>query len=496
MKYIIIILFLDDVSWRVRFRFASEITNLERACGYNITKKFIIDLFQILAKDVEPQVRQEIAKNLVMFCKVLQEIYKDNDNNNTEDIEPSITTVFFNIIIDLDKDGNEVVEEELSNVLEAMPELLGQKYTKSFLLPLFFSKLENNSRNIKESTVSGINNLINIMGYAHVAETIRDIISQLEESIIWRARRKILVTLTLIADQIGYDEFNKYFLKVYQNLLQDSVAAVRRTATLLWPNFVMRFGNEWALESLTSSLCQYLWKPYNYKYVALFSIDEILHPTISSPDFELIFETAQNDTDNFVNISILSAILQEKLESQWVQKALLLFEDHQYFNDDIFIYAETIVYDLQGYSRKFPKDVQNKITYLETTITLILKVFLYIVECLAADKCINVRLRASSTLKNISNFSQIIYKNINASKSDPIKEIPEEKINEIKAQIEENFFWSEIRSNFLSEQKTNTESEKIIIVQNSSENEKEIDTTEAHTNFIDDLLTLDEIIPN
>lgn len=435
---------IGDVSWRVKYKFAIEINNVQYALGNDLTRKYLIKIFHRLTEDPEAQIREEIARNVAPFCVQLQKTY-DTIDNDVDDIDgstvidPIITSTFFKIIKELDKDPSEAVVEELSLTLLTMGKLIGKRYSKEFLLPLFSNKVLNDSSRIKESIVLNINELIKIIGYNDVADVIESIITELQRSSVWRTRRNLYVTLNSIIQHVDSRYFNEHYLSIYSDLLTDCVAAVRRTGTLLLPRLLQEYDNKWAHENLIPILHKCLNDKYKYSLMFSYIIDEIVLPFLNVNYLE---DYLKLHVEQINEINVLSKMIKKGLDDCNVKEMLDSCESKEYFNDNMLTYTEEIhneiLFDM--------KNVHTKDEYLTTTLKLLLTTFLNCLNKMTGHVVLNVRLRSLNSLSNIYKFWNVLNDLLIAQNVKNVAENDEENDieNDLNKFMEEYKFRNEI----------------------------------------------------
>lgn len=412
---------------------------MQCALGTYLTREHLIKIFLSLTEDSQAQVREEIVRNIAPFCVQLQNTY-DKEENEVDEyiIDPIITSTFFKIIKELDKDPSETVAEELSVTLLEMGKLLGKRYSKEFLLPIFSNKILNDSSRIKECIVLNINELIKVIGYKDVADVIEVIITELQRSSVWRTRRNLYVTLNSIIQHVDCMYFNEHFLPIYSDLLTDNVAAVRRTGSLLLPLLIQEYGNKWAHENLIPILRICLCDKYKYTLMFSFIIDEMLMPFL---DFNYLDNYIKRHTEQINEINVLCKMVKNELDRGNVKELLESCESEEYFNDNMLAYAEDIYHEIL-YDNK---NDCTKDEYLTTTLKLILTTFVNCLNKLTEHVVLNVRLRALNSLKNIYKFHILLNDILIAQDLSKVDEKERDNIeNNLKTFIEEYKFRNEI----------------------------------------------------
>lgn len=416
--------------------------------GYELTKQYLILHYQNLVSDVEPQVREAAAKNIVAFCVELQTGFKENNQETIDEVDPIILNQIFPLIQSLDQDSNTEVKEALSAVITSLSPLLGIENTKTFLLPLIISSVTSDSSKAKEIIISNLNNIISVIGINEIIDNVLDIMIDLvnNSASMWRTRRNLIVTINFIAKKLGKEYFDEHLKPLYQKLLSDGVYAIRKTAPLILPILVKNFGIKWAKQSLVPEFLVFSdHQHYLYRYICLFCIDELVTPTLEAKSksastendiheenrlryLKQVYDTVKEDDVDLQNKAITSlnkinkfnSVLKLKLEQQWVLDILQNLEDNFVPDDDIRKYAEDTI-------EMFTNDNNIEITciskeeidlhdnYLEGILDLIIHKWLNVLEKLSNDPVSNIKINVGKTVKKIVEFNNSLENELNAN---------------------------------------------------------------------------------
>ncbi|KAB0799670.1 hypothetical protein PPYR_07550 [Photinus pyralis] len=407
-----------DSSWRVRYQVANKICEIQTAFGHDLTRKYLVLIYQNLINDAEPQVREASAKCIVRFCELLQETHQANRKDEDDQLDPVILQQIFPLIQTLDQDNNPDVKEALSSVITAICPLLGLENTKLLLLPLITASLMNDSSRVKENIISNLNNIISVIGLADIADTVLQIIVDLvnNSASVWRTRRNLIVTINYIAKHSGSDYFDTHLKPLYQKLLNDGVYAVRKTAPLILPILIKNFGFEWAKGSILTNIWLFAeHKHYLYRYVCLFCIDELVSPTLEAKCVEenrlrYLQQLIGKDDENiriFLNtLRKLNNRLQRKFKQEWVKNTIEATQNELIPEDDIKKYTEdTINMFVTGNNLSIlsvrSEDVLIDDVYLEGLLELAVGKFFDVLKRLAEDPVENVQSLVGRTLMRI-----------------------------------------------------------------------------------------------
>ncbi|KAF2883855.1 hypothetical protein ILUMI_22324 [Ignelater luminosus] len=462
-----------DASWRVRYRVAYQINLIQTALGYELTRKYLVAIYQNLIHDGEPQVREASAKNIVGFCEILQQTYIEEHND--EQIDPAILNEIFPLIQYLDQDVSPEVKEALSMVITSLSPLLGVENTKTLLLPLITNSLLNDSSRVRENIISNLNNIISVIGISDIADTVLKIVFELvnNSASVWRTRRNLIVTINYIAKQSGKEYFDTNLKALYQKLLSDGVYAVRKTAPLILPILIKNFGFKWASSSVVPLFLIFSeHRHYLYRFVCLFCIDELVTPTLESK-FEsattaddiqnknrlmylqqvrniIVNQAEEEETINkteklLKRLNRLNKTLKIKLnEEEWILNALAFLDENDVAEDDIKKYAEDTIeifkrdnnLDIMNVSRD-EIILKNDDVYLEGVLDLILNKCLTVLRSLYKDPVPNVQLKVAKTVKKIATFNKSLEAEFEEEWARNIlKDDPEDDINMKEANSE------------------------------------------------------------
>ncbi|XP_022915904.2 serine/threonine-protein phosphatase 2A 65 kDa regulatory subunit A alpha isoform-like [Onthophagus taurus] len=421
----------DDSSWRVRYRCAFEINNIQSSIGPNLTRLYLIDMYKSLIRDTEANIREISARNIVRFCQNLQTSYKELEKESGENLDPIIQKEILPLIQELDQDPAEDVQDGLYSVITSLSTLLGEKCTKDFLVPLITRCIENDSSKVKENIINSLNNILCVIGIDDLSKTVEKLISDLlkNSNTLWRTRRNLIVTLSHIAKHSKQEYFDEHLKHLYVSLLKDAINGVRRVAPLALPIFVKHYTmSSWGKENIIKIILE-LAGTYGYRIrlMSLFCIDELVLPTLDKKSDGLLttLKCIQDENSSIVlnKIHKLNEILSNNfnnVDNEWLDIVLKYCEDENYFNDNIKCFAEDSFDDLRNcVDQQIIAVGKNEIdnpkeeSYLEGILFLIVVCFMDVIRELAQDKVYNVRMRAARTLHRVKNLNKQLTEELN-----------------------------------------------------------------------------------
>lgn len=421
--------FLASPSWRVRCAVAIQIPEIQRALGPDITKQHLLPVYQNLAIEDEGPVREEAAKNLMLFCCILKEYYRDA--NDIEGFEKVFEEVIMPIVKRLYGDPVENVRSDIALNLMQLVALTNSETARKEVIVLVKDSIEHEQYpKVKENLAKNLGALISLMGMSDGLESIQKLMEDLiyKSDCRWRIRRDILLPFAHICKQIDKDFFDENLKDIYIRLLYDPVMAIRRTAPLILPILMKHFGNNWAYNFVPLGLAFGKDVHYLFRYIPLYCIDEIVNPTLDVhilagkpvrylEPLKDLCESSKEDVQKKARKIIVRAfklheILKQALNELWVSKYLELIDTEDYPSDKVQVYAEE-TFDALVASEKYAitdvtendlSDDEDDKCYLIGVLYLCNRYFFGVIQELLNDPIENVPVRAKYTLRKMISY--------------------------------------------------------------------------------------------
>lgn len=388
-----------------------------------MARMLIITLLKALSIDRETIVKKCLAHNIIDV--VIQ--FKETTDLDLTDI--------FEVINELNKDCNDEVKNNLMNVLMDCASVLTMEECKIHLLPLMKNTLMCQNitglSKVHEQCVLNINKLITVLGYEVMQEEIEKFIfGVLSADSQWRTRRRLVMTLNILALTASEEYFTKICLSFYKKMLNDSCHAVRRIVPMILPVLTGRFGFDWGMKNILSYIFSFYDHPTSsQRLLVLYSIEELVDPSlinISGSKFEQkSFLSHSMNKDHLYKVFSLNEMLKYKLD-----QLELNFDDDEEDNvmsSDLVFYGE----DMAEEFAEFEVPSQNVMELLTFVIKHIIPI---LAKCLS-DNVINVINRALNTFKMVMNLHKKITKEF---QQDVFKDILDTFNKESRKSIESN----------------------------------------------------------
>ncbi|EUB58918.1 Serine/threonine-protein phosphatase 2A regulatory subunit A alpha isoform [Echinococcus granulosus] len=257
----------QDKSWRVRYQLADRLTDLQAAVGPTVTNEFLVDVYQILLKDAEGEVRAAAASKLKVFATALAP---------AEARESIIMKTLLPIVREMVSETNMQVKTALAGVIMALAPLLGKENTIEHLLPMFLVQLKDENPDVRLNIISNLECVNQVMGITQLSQSLLPAIVELAEDSKWRVRLAIIEYMPLLASQLGIQCFNEQLTNLSLNWLVDHVYAVREAAVSNLRSLMNKFGIEWANSQVVPKLIQLANDPnYLHRMICLAALREL-----------------------------------------------------------------------------------------------------------------------------------------------------------------------------------------------------------------------------
>ncbi|KAL5966340.1 Serine/threonine-protein phosphatase 2A 65 kDa regulatory subunit A alpha isoform [Taenia solium] len=298
----------QDKSWRVRYQLADRLTDLQAAVGPAVTNEFLVDVYQILLKDAEGEVRAAAASKLKVFATALAP---------AEVRESVIMKTLLPIVREMVSETNMQVKTALAGVIMALAPLLGKENTIEHLLPMFLVQLKDENPDVRLNIISNLECVNQVMGITQLSQSLLPAIMELAEDSKWRVRLAIIEYMPLLASQLGIQCFNEQLTNLSLNWLVDHVYAVREAAVSNLRNLMNKFGIEWASSQVVPKLIQLANDPnYLHRMICLAALRELGEAEICHPEMlpkSLLPTITQLSTDAVPNVRFKVAQVLGKL---------------------------------------------------------------------------------------------------------------------------------------------------------------------------------------
>ncbi|KAK9890580.1 hypothetical protein WA026_011950 [Henosepilachna vigintioctopunctata] len=508
-------------SWRIRQHIALLIDVIVGTFEEEEFGPVLLELYQNLINDDERGVRVNAAQNIYNFTKN----FKDNFvklSKTDQKFDDIFVDSFLPLIREITNDISDEVQIALSSAILSFSDIISNESFRNIILPIIVEGLEKEKPLMyKENLLMNLDLLPDDIDLIKSLSSFDNIIQHiiLESQTSWRSRRSLLITFIHVSKYCSEEFFKKNIFVYYINLLRDSVYAVRRTATVILPVLVKKFGATWLIKEIMPQINLTLKDDkYLFRYIILFCTQELMYPSVGNTiwdknekylvDFKTLMQINKEKYGKMLyKITKLHARLRENLTDKQFTTILGSFTDQNSISrEDITLYSEEVLNKIIKNNNIFRIEMNtndDEMCYLEGVLILLNTKILDAVKILIRDPTNNIQDRAKYVITVIKRFSDDLYFEISNSWVEGyITDIEEAIKTEIDSQIISQFTEVEnycncvekVDTNFKSENVNTTPSEKIVDVVDIVEKLEVFpaDTIQPEVLHIDEMESLDE----
>lgn len=398
------------------------------------------------------EVRVEAVLNLYNFSESLScNLKKIKDPKQT--FEEIFLQNLMPIILSITTDFSNEVQIAFSSVVLSFGLLISDEIFKDTILSIVINGLENDKPLLfKENILMNLSYLPADVDLIKSLTSIKSIIKHiiLASETSWRTRRSLLVSFVHVSKFCSAEYFQNNLLVYYILLLKDNIYAVRRSAALILPILVRRFGVRWFIREVMPQIVELLKsKKYLMRYVILFCIQELIFPTILATkasndmytkDLKVLIAKDESKYGRILSrIFCLNKKLKERLQEDSIKNVTTTYTDDFNIRDEnVRVYSEELLdsitkNDSNIFSISSDESGQD-LSYIEGILILLNKSVLNVLKSMLEDSTANVRDRTKYVLMSIEKFSSHLSRELSSFPSkldDPVwnqtdKEIEEE----------------------------------------------------------------------
>lgn len=237
---------INDESWRVRYTAADRFSKIaENFINDEGDLLKLIDPFISLMKDNEGEVRKAIAKQLPVFCKILDKF---------PNLKVAILNKILPVVNELSQDPQENVRSSLALNVTELSSILSKQATIDNLLPIFLNMLKDEFPDVRLNIISNLSVVNETIGINLLATSLLPAITELAQDSKWRVRLAIIEYIPKLAKQLGEEFFNTELLGLCLSWLWDPVFAIREASVKNLKEITTIFGSEWANKNILDKL--------------------------------------------------------------------------------------------------------------------------------------------------------------------------------------------------------------------------------------------------
>ena len=185
----------EDKSWKVRLCFARNFAKFADAFGRDITDNNLIQTFNQLLNDNEPEVKNAAITSLSQSLK----------NLSTE----KICNILLPTLQSSYQEAQVQFKAGVALALCEMAPIVGKQYCVSTVLPILLELLKDDNAEVRLNVSSNLSKLANIVGQELVSPNLLSILTNLTKDGQWRVRMAIFELIGDLSTAFGIEPFQR-----------------------------------------------------------------------------------------------------------------------------------------------------------------------------------------------------------------------------------------------------------------------------------------------
>lgn len=225
----------EDKSWKVRLCFAKNFAKFAESFGRDITDNNLIQTFNLLLDDSEPEVKNAAVTSLS----------KSLPNLSTEKICNIILPTLQSTVAD----SQVAFKAGVALALCEMAPLVGKNYCISTVIPILTNLLKDDSSEVRLNVASNMEKLAHVVGDELLSPAFLTILTSLTTDGQWRVRMGIYKLIGELSVAFGKETFMRSLESIFMAYLVNTAASVRNMGVEKSADLGKAFGDAWVVES-------------------------------------------------------------------------------------------------------------------------------------------------------------------------------------------------------------------------------------------------------
>lgn len=258
----VLLTFISDQSWRVRYNATTQVPTLASALGKATAASTLLLPYVGLLRDGEAEVRAAAASKIADMAKyVPASVY-------VKDVLP--------VIDEIAGDPSQYVRTSLANSITELAPLLGKEVTSEHLLKAYLELLGDECPEVRLGIISKLDDVGQIIGVDLLTQSLLPAIEKLAEDGNWRVRLAIIEHVPLLAEQLGPEFLQQKLGPQCMIWLKDQVFTIREAAIGALKRLTEQFGSDWAKEHVLTDVMSALESEnYLHRITSMHALSEL-----------------------------------------------------------------------------------------------------------------------------------------------------------------------------------------------------------------------------
>ena len=225
----------EDKSWKVRLCFAKNFDKFAEAFGKEITDNSLIQTFNLLLNDSEPEVKHAAINSLSKSLK----------NLSTE----KICNILLPTLQSSYADAQIPFKAGVALALCEMAPVVGKDYALSRIVPILSELLKDDSSEVRNNVATNMGKLAQVVGPDLLSPSLLTIFTNMTKDPQWRVRMAIFELLGDLSLAFGKDVFTKSIESIFIQYLTNTAASVREMGVTKSGEMAESFRAEWVVNN-------------------------------------------------------------------------------------------------------------------------------------------------------------------------------------------------------------------------------------------------------
>lgn len=226
----------EDKSWKVRLCFARNFAKFAEAFGLEITDNNLIQTFNLLLNDNEPEVKNAAITSLSQSLK----------NLSTEKICNIILPTLQSTVVD----SQIAFKAGVALALCEMAVIVGKQYCLNTVIPILQDLLKDDNSEVRLNVASHMHKLAAQVGSEMLSVNLISILTPMTKDTQWRVRMAIFELIGKLAIEFGKETFMRSLASIFFTYLTNTAASVRCMGVTMAGQLAASFGQEWVTVNL------------------------------------------------------------------------------------------------------------------------------------------------------------------------------------------------------------------------------------------------------
>ena len=272
----------EDKSWKVRLCFARNFAKFAEAFGSDITNNNLVQTFNLLLNDNEPEVKNAAINSLSKSFVSLS--------------EEKICNILLPTLQATYADAQVAFKAGVGLALCEMAPIIGKSYCMNTTLPILCELLRDDNSEVRLNVASNLHKLSAVVGKELLNPSLLNQLSSLTKDGQWRVRMAIFDFIGIVGGDVGRETFNTNLEAIFFQYLDNNAASVRCMGVKKVGDLAndKAFGREWVKTRLIPKAVESYnvdQQSYNYRMCALESLSAIMPVLHEEEVTELVVPT-------------------------------------------------------------------------------------------------------------------------------------------------------------------------------------------------------------